>query len=351
MMQINLPKIRNFIIRERLYVWLLIFVISINIALALTGEEKAAPSFKKFSNKVFKENLTREDLSRLVRENKKIGAAICFLSFVILFAIAAGLFLDVIVFILKREGAVLVFPTLLHKEPRWGIWDACKVVILFVWFSYMLTLIESAISEIFPIIKTNDNMRSVLNATITDILVFAFIIYFAVYEYREKAVSLGLSVKNFLANVFYGIMGYLAVIPPLLLILIFLIWVSNVFKYTPPMQPVLEIFLEEKKGALIMYLTIFVTVFGPIVEEIFFRGFMYTAVKKRVGFKAAIFSTSALFALLHTNLAGFLPIMVLGMLLAYLFEKTGTLVASCTVHILHNAAMVMFVFLMKGIVR
>lgn len=100
-----------------------------------------------------------------------------------------------------------------------------------------------------------------------------------------------------------------------------------------------------------MYLTVFVAVFGPIVEEMFFRGFMYPAVKKRLGFKTAFFGTSALFALLHTNLAGFLPIMILGMLLTYLFERTGTLVASCTVHILHNTAMVWFVFLMKGILR
>lgn len=346
-------KVRNFIIRERLYVWLLIFIISINIALFLSAQP--FPTAKKLSEVrkgwVKKEPKTKEDLIRLIQKNKTLGVVISFFSLAVLFAILAGFFLDFIIFILKKEKAVLIFPTILHKDPKWEFWDVCRVGILFLWFGYMLVFIESALSGVFPIIKTDDNLRSVLNATITDILALVFIIYFVVYEYREKIVSLGLSLKNFLKNFFYGLAGYLAAVPVLIIILIFIIWISSLLKYEPPMQPVLEIFLEEKKRALVIYLSIFVSIFGPIVEETFFRGFMYKAVKKKLGFKAALLSTSALFALLHANLAGFLPIMILGMLLAYLFEKTGTLVAPCAVHILHNSVMVGFTFLMKAVLQ
>ncbi|MCM8781440.1 MAG: CPBP family intramembrane metalloprotease [Candidatus Omnitrophica bacterium] len=361
----RLSRIRNFIIKERIYVWLLIFIISVSIALGLTKEKKPELSVEenvgpkekissgtgKFSNKILTESLTKEDLRKIIEGNKNLAVILTFLSFGIVLAIAIGLFVDFIILILIREGGVLLFPTLFHKEPRWNTWDVCKIAILFVWFSYVLMFIESDLAGIFPILKTDENLRSVVNATIMDTLVFVLMIYFVVYEYKEKITSLGLSFKNFLRNVGYGITGYLAVIPSLILLLLFIIWASTIFRYKPPMQPVMEIFFEEKKRGLIMYFTIFVAIFGPIVEEMFFRGFMYQAVKKRWGFKTALFSTSIVFSFLHTNLAGFLPIMVLGMLLAYLFEKTGTLIASCAVHILHNSAMVCFVFLIKGLLR
>lgn len=111
----------------------------------------------------------------------------------------------------------------------------------------MLMLIEAALSEAFPAIKADDNMLSVVNATITDGLVFLFIIYFTVYRYRQRIISLGLSLKNFIKNFFYGIAGYLATIPLLVLALMLIVSLSTLFKYEPPMQPVLEIFLEERK--------------------------------------------------------------------------------------------------------
>ena len=58
-------------------------------------------------------------------------------------------------------------------------------------------------------------------------------------------------------------------------------------------------------------------------------------------------SLACAFAALHAHPVGFLPIMLIGAVLAYLYEKTGTLVAPITAHIVHNLCMVGFVFLLK----
>jgi membrane protease YdiL (CAAX protease family) len=105
--------------------------------------------------------------------------------------------------------------------------------------------------------------------------------------------------------------------------------------------------MEEKRSGILLFLTIFVAVFGPIAEEMFFRGFMYSAIKKRLGVLSAALLSAAIFSSLHTNIVGFLPIMTLGVLLAYLYETTGSLVASMTVHIVHNSIMIGFVFFIK----
>jgi membrane protease YdiL (CAAX protease family) len=59
--------------------------------------------------------------------------------------------------------------------------------------------------------------------------------------------------------------------------------------------------------------------------------------------------TSAVFASLHAHWVGFLPILALGLLLVYLFEKTGSLVPSMVVHMMHNVGMVVLVFVVRSI--
>ena len=108
--------------------------------------------------------------------------------------------------------------------------------------------------------------------------------------------------------------------------------------------------MEEKSSGMLLFLTLFVSMFGPVIEEMFFRGFMYSAIKKHLGFLGAAFLSASIFSILHTNIVGFLPIMALGVLLAYLYEKTGSLVAPMAVHILHNSIIVAFVFFIKELV-
>jgi membrane protease YdiL (CAAX protease family) len=77
---------------------------------------------------------------------------------------------------------------------------------------------------------------------------------------------------------------------------------------------------------------------------VFFRGFAYNAVKRKWGIPSAMALTAIVFAGLHINLIGFLPIMMLGFLLAYMYEKTGSLISSITIHMIHNALTVGFWF-------
>jgi membrane protease YdiL (CAAX protease family) len=117
--------------------------------------------------------------------------------------------------------------------------------------------------------------------------------------------------------------------------------------YVPEKQAVVELFLKEKDARFLFYTSMFAAVVGPIIEELFFRGFMYSAFKKHIGVIGAMLITAVMFAALHAHAVGFVPIVVLGLLLAYLYEKTGTLVSSITVHVIHNVAMVLLVFLVK----
>ncbi len=112
------------------------------------------------------------------------------------------------------------------------------------------------------------------------------------------------------------------------------------FSYDPPAKAVVEIYFKKSTEKFIIFLTFFVTVAGPVVEEIFFRGFAYGAARKRYGPVVAMLLTSFIFSVMHLSWLAFLPIFFLGIFLAYLYEKTGSLVPSMSAHILHNVIMV-----------
>jgi membrane protease YdiL (CAAX protease family) len=75
----------------------------------------------------------------------------------------------------------------------------------------------------------------------------------------------------------------------------------------------------------------------PWAEEVLFRGILYPTVK-RWGFpRLAWWGTSVAFGVVHFNLATFLPLTLLALMLVWLYERTENLLAPITAHSLFNA--------------
>ncbi|MFS8543649.1 MAG: CPBP family intramembrane metalloprotease [Limnochordales bacterium] len=76
-------------------------------------------------------------------------------------------------------------------------------------------------------------------------------------------------------------------------------------------------------------------VMAPVSEEIFFRGYVHGVLRARLGAGAAYVSAAA-FAAAHMYLVHFLPLFLMGILLARLYERGGTLVAPVLAHAVVN---------------
>jgi membrane protease YdiL (CAAX protease family) len=76
---------------------------------------------------------------------------------------------------------------------------------------------------------------------------------------------------------------------------------------------------------------------APVVEELFFRGMLYPAIKQAGFPRLAVWGVSLLFALVHFNLVSFVPLFVLAILLTLLYEHTDNLLAPIAAHALFNA--------------
>lgn len=340
----------GFVRKERLYLLLLLFILVVNaIVMIPAGPKVAKATVIEAAAETTPAGLDvarRAELEKVFAENSHLALIFGLTSLLIIVVLLLGLAIDAMLAAWKFSRRSFDISTYKMQMVKWGVWDVAKVIVLFIFFGYIFIMIESVLVRICPLIK-NDNFRMILNSSVLDILGVIFILYFTVGEYKEKLIAVGLSLKNFFKNVFYGIMGYIAIVPILIGVLAAIALFINMIHYVPPKQAVVELFLKEKNVSFLLYTSIFAAIFGPIIEELFFRGFMYNAFKKRVGIFWAMFITAGTFALLHAHAVGFLPIMVLGMLLAYLYEKTGTLVSSITVHVIHNLSMVFLVFLVK----
>ena len=101
-------------------------------------------------------------------------------------------------------------------------------------------------------------------------------------------------------------------------------------KQLPDIQPGLEVFLAG----------IAVVIVAPIAEELFFRGFIYQAMRRWrrpwPGVTQAIVFSAIVFAIAHVSPIIMPSIFVLGVILAYVFEKRASVVATMASHIAYN---------------
>ena len=78
-------------------------------------------------------------------------------------------------------------------------------------------------------------------------------------------------------------------------------------------------------------------IIAPIVEEIFFRGFVFAGLRPRYGWQWAAVISSALFALIHLTPTAILPIFLLGYIFAYLYHRSNSVWPAILMHSATNA--------------
>ena len=78
-------------------------------------------------------------------------------------------------------------------------------------------------------------------------------------------------------------------------------------------------------------------IFAPIVEEIFFRGFLFQGFRQRYGWVTATLLSSAIFAAGHLDPVALIPTFVLGAVLAYVYHRSNSVWPGIILHFLVNA--------------
>jgi membrane protease YdiL (CAAX protease family) len=100
-----------------------------------------------------------------------------------------------------------------------------------------------------------------------------------------------------------------------------------------------ELGADESTVALVAVL-LMVTLLAPVAEELFFRGFAFTALRRAIGLVPGALVTGAIFGAIHaggTDAAFLVPLAVFGLLLCLLYWKTDSLLPPMALHALNNS--------------
>ena len=336
---------------ERHYIWMLVFIILITAFAALGDRHQTTPKDKagaKLEERFYKNS---GDLKKMLRERPRLALALAVAAISGLIVFSVGMVLLLVFFLLWLEGKKLLKPVMEEEKASWELSDAVRIAILFMFSLYSIYIIEPVVFKIAGVKDIDKNLFNVINTTVLDLFALFCVIYFMRVKFKQKLSAIGLSLKGIFKGILTGIVSYVALVPILFFTVLAVIILASLIKYKPPTEPLIELFLNEKRSKLLIYLTLFVSIAGPAIEEVFFRGFLYKALKKKISARWAILVSALLFSTLHTNVVGFFPIFFLGILLAYLYEKTGSLEPSITVHIIHNSSVLAIIFLFKEMMK
>lgn len=78
-------------------------------------------------------------------------------------------------------------------------------------------------------------------------------------------------------------------------------------------------------------------IFAPLVEELFFRGFLFQGFRQQYGWVKGGLLSSVIFGAAHLDPVAFLPTAILGFLLAYMYHRTNSVWVPILLHVLVNA--------------
>jgi membrane protease YdiL (CAAX protease family) len=107
-----------------------------------------------------------------------------------------------------------------------------------------------------------------------------------------------------------------------------------------------DIFLPfNANGVGIAFFALTAIVVAPLAEETFFRGFLFQGIRKRFKFAWAAIISATIFSLAHLSPSGLVPIFILGLMLAWLFNKTRSIWPCIIVHCAYNSIALVFMII------
>lgn len=110
----------------------------------------------------------------------------------------------------------------------------------------------------------------------------------------------------------------------------------HIFGIRPEQQQVVQVLKGNMEWLSRLVLAITTVLLAPIGEELLFRGVLFQWIRQ-IGFtRSAAYITAFIFAIVHMNGPTFLPLFVLALILAFVYERTSNLLAPIATHAAFN---------------
>jgi membrane protease YdiL (CAAX protease family) len=273
----------------------------------------------------------------------RLGLAVFLCQFLGGLALAAARFspdnarINVSVFIALVAGCVISCgAALLIIRKPWEFENFTRQFILLIFFVYLGLTLGAFVQHY----TKGDVAQSLALRAITSAFCLQgatlLLLPFFLREHRETwSSAFGLRYKPGIALLF-GFLAACAFLPIGEILQRACLFVIVQLKVKPEVQSAVEALTSAATTFDKVALGFTTIVLAPIAEEILFRGILYPLVKRAGYPKLALFGTAIIFAAIHVNLVIFIPLFVLALLLTFLYERTGNLLAPIVAHSVFN---------------
>ncbi len=140
------------------------------------------------------------------------------------------------------------------------------------------------------------------------------------------------SLKKIIGLAFLGYVAYFAV----MIVITQIMWAYQVeLPGLGEQESHIEFIGSESIAAIVVI--VIITFLAPIIEEVFFRGFVFKTMLKEWPKWLAFVISAAIFAGLHFEFHIFVPLFILGLILNWMFFKSKSLYPGIAFHIINNS--------------
>lgn len=210
------------------------------------------------------------------------------------------------------------------------------------WLYLIIACVSIAVSFSLTALyyKTGFELDMIPNILISEAMLIVPTVFMLLFG-KEKVTEV-LSIRKIKWSTFFGVIAFTMASSPLVTLvnLASQLFVENTVTENSTqflsLHPLLLIF--------------FVGVLAPVCEEVVFRGAIFGGMKKEGNVFKAVMASGILFGLLHMNINQASYAFVIGILLGFLVEATGSIFSSILFHVLINASNAVMMIVSNSVV-
>lgn len=228
--------------------------------------------------------------------------------------------------------------------PKWSLWDVGLVLIaLFALIPLSWALRNVIRTAVLSLNLRGADLQSMLlfAGTLVQALVMILAVIILTRRKGAKSRDLGFIWRNPVRNILTGIALGLTLV-------LGVAGLGALISYVvgpPPPQDVERFLGGVKTGRDLLLPFLSISVLAPLSEELYFRGMAYPALKARFGFGSGLVLSALFFGAMHMDLYRLIPIGAGGLVLAYFYERTGTLLTTMVAHSTWNTLMLLTMYI------
>ncbi len=242
----------------------------------------------------------------------------------------------------KRVGRSVFGPVELPRA-RWKEWD---VVVVFLTFL--------VVANILGVLVGHTGTETMLMANnIAELLAVCLVLKLVKLRGQAPHDAFGLHLRGSRRHIAAGLAVSLALLPAFvagsfLWRLLLVRFYGDGFDLS---QELVVKLAQTPSLSLMFQIIIAAVLVAPVAEELFFRGFLYGVLRRRVRPVVAMAAVGVLFGVFHSPLAAVVPMCVLGCFLCYIYENTARLTVPIAIHFLFNLGQVALIIALRSFGR